>query len=734
MKKVLLLILSLTAVFTLSACDLFGDDEVTNDEIVQTVVENWDGSLDHVEAVMDNMNLESMTQRMTFSAEYDDGYEQVSIDYTVTDKMVTGDVNMLHRTLSQTMEVDGEEIAMNSEVIYVQTDTGVQVYMNIAQLKELLTSELGSEFSDTIEAVGITEDWIQFNFDDSLANVIELEVLKEMMREVLYEELGEQAFYELQEDIEADLGFDFSPYGVDLGLFMDHILNERFDDAEALVDAIAMEDLLDDFEAQVIIPNLKNELQEEAMYILMDLPNYDVAAAVLVLQAQGLEAWYDTLTEEEIDMLAYHIDEGYFAFAHLMKGDLPNWVLLTVLSDEYTEMDLREIPGFDYDLLMANIELVDFTELHNESLDLSALFEAMYNGQASFDQFLTASNATAPNMVLLLEPLSGYVEAMEEVKNLVDDISLGFENLDQFSQYFDLTYYEENGMATTSIEATDDNKVKTNIEIYNYGNLFEDFGEDLYAYLDGFSSFEMPYVDPYNCPSSATYCEMIPVEEIKEGLNMFGSISGYVLVDPAAQDKVEIYIDFKDVMNEFMVEMGEGEYVDTMEMTMVVEEGADITLPNSVTNMNEVLEDFAMFSLNTYAFGFMNDLKWDFQYDSYMFDTMNGTTFTVEELEDMGFYVDMTQAFSASLSTITVGGSMYNPTIEVELFWVDGTKVFDRAVTMAELDGVLNSDITATSYSMYLDLVAEENFNLTKLFLVFVLEDDYSDDVYYEYD
>ena len=259
MKRILSLLLVVVLTFGLAACDLFGDDTeippeiidcITNPEgegcpdinvdptceanevlidgacvlvddrtleeiFADAIIENLDGELAHLDLLMDTLDLETSMEfivefNMEFEDEVDGVLEAHFANVIITDNyqyLETG--TLVHRNV--TGNVDGEIHYV--DFIFEEVPTGVVVYINIADIKALLLVE-SPEVADYLETLGATEDWLMFRFYDTLANMIELEVMKTLLFDIFFLDFGDQFFYDLQVDLDTELGVTLASYGV----------------------------------------------------------------------------------------------------------------------------------------------------------------------------------------------------------------------------------------------------------------------------------------------------------------------------------------------------------------------------------------------------------------------------------------------------------------------------------------------------------------------------------------
>jgi len=727
MKKLISLILMATLMIGLTACKE-EVKELTDKAIADALVENWDGDLTHLDLVLDNMDLEdSMVQITEFNLEIEENGQYHYLNEVVTDTYVyleSGTV--LHRNIT----VDYDGTVASFDVIVEEVATGIIVYVNIDYMVTLIEDESGStELTEILEMLGIDEEWIMFKFDDSIANIIELEVMKDLFVKAFYERFGPEFFYDLQEEVEFELGFDLNIYGVDFGVFIDHIVAAEYAEAELMLQNIDEEGLVLALDFRLLVPEIVFLLTDNQ--IALDLAGFDTVGRIAYLELNGTELFLDNLTDAEVVILLNvlvdansepgdpDLSDMYEAYA---AGNLDHYLVMLFLDDPEVEAGLREIPGFDFDGFYTTMDLLDYDAMYLEVVDGEALFTAIYEGTDAYDAFVLSITATAPETAKLLTHLSPIVTVIEPLMVVIDDINYGIENLEMFADYFDMQYYLDIGVMDIGLEVTEEYEVETVVTLVGsaYSTLFEDLISDVYWYLDGFELIELPYVEHLNCPTGEICEPFAEYNEVINNLDMLGNMYYTATFNPSSRDYMKMEINFTEFVNELVsIETGvDGPVVD-MSITVTVQESGSITIPEVVVDMNEVAEDFAKVSLTLLAYEMLSDVG-DY-YEFYTEETLNyGET---RALDTFGDYLNPSFAFDANLSYVTVEGSILDPDYGIQLYWHDGTEVFVEDLFVSFLDFMEVGPPTRTDYLSLLSKVDEDNFSITKLLLVYIFMD-----------
>ncbi len=731
-------ILDCIADSTAEGCDDIIDD-ITDDRSVEeiladTIIENWDGELTHISLLMDAMDIEDAIEvetEFSFSVIGEDGNHYIHVVMIET-TLQTEEGMILHRVVD--FDLDGEEIIF--EIIFKEVPTGVHVYYNAAPLKELLLENGDEEPLDLLDVIGATEDWFMFKFDDSLASMIEIEVIKDIIVSAFFEEVGESFFYDLQDQLDFELTINtLSTYGINIGLFFDYLIEGDIDNIDLMLEAIDIDSLLLDLDAAYLVPEINILLDEYSAEFALE--GFVTADQIVFLNEFGTKAWLNQLTDSEIIILIEVLidansepgdpDLSVIIEEHL-AGTLDHYLIMQFLNDPEVSVDLSEIPGFDFDGFKATMDTLDYDAFYLEMLDMEALYDAIYNGQVAFDLYLVDLALTAPQNASILTAFSGIVFELEAYKYLVDDINYVFDNLIMFDKFFTLDYYLDNDLLKTEIEKTDEFGILTTVtlEPISYVFILQDLIEETVLFLDGVQSFELPYIQFINCPTGET-CEPLPeYTDLMMDLALFGEVEYTVLYNPINSNEITTKIDFTDFINKLAMIDGEvtAEPVINLSFQVTVREAGEIVIAESVNDVNMIAEDFAKFSLSMFAYEALENVA------EYYFDNFGEITLDfgdTRQLDTFGEYIDLSLAFDLNLSYVQVGGSLLAPDYSIQLFWSDGTKVFTGPLGLAELADVVMPETgiqpTNEMFQYFVDKVEDENFNMTKLIFVYIFNE-----------
>ncbi len=709
-----------------------GDDRTPEEILADQIIENWDGELTHINLLMASFDFSSSMQLETeYDLSVENGVGEVqSLNLVVTDSYVYGNYDLMQRDVVYTLNTAymTEPLVIEGTVIVEEVATGVIVYFNTEYIRGIFAEQGITDVDEVLTTLGATEDWFMFSFDDSLANIVELGVLKEMVLAAFFDEVGETFFYSLQDEIELDLGFDFEYYGVDLGLFVDYLVDEDFVAAETLLINIQWEDLVLGLDIEFLVPEIVYQLQANESAIYAINPSFLLVDHVNFLQNNGTEAWLNNLTELEIATFLEVFGDPQLRtiYEEYLAGTLDHYLVMQFLTDPDVALELQNIPGFDYTAFLAVMDVLDYQALYAEDVDINALIDAIYMGQTAFDTFVTTLDLTAHETAKMLAPWSGTVLFLEDYMVIVDDINYGLTNLNVFDVYFTIDYYLDNQIIGYAMDKNEDFDIVTTITLDGsaFTNLFVDVLDEVYWYVDGFELVELPFVDYLNCPVGETTCEEFPqYQDMLDILAEMGDMEVTMEYNPTAQDEMTMTLDVADMMNA-MMEMDE--YNDTtilsMSISVTERENAAVTVPTTVTDVNAVAEDFAKFSLVMQAYDYMQQTVSYYTYSGLSIPDFG----TVSYLSAFDSYFRPSAAFDENLSTVEVTGDILAIDYEIDLYWIDGTPVFDSPLTYSMLMTVLGPNTgapTATQYNTYVDMINDDNFNMTKLFLVYVMAD-----------
>lgn len=288
------------------ACVL--DDTRTPEEIaIDLLIANYDGDMTFLSTAMVNMHFENaLTMTSEFNFEVTEDIDEVHyIEAIIIDSFVYDETSgdMIKRDIY--LDVDDEQ-TLDFAVILHEVPTGVHVYIEAAPIITLMTE--GNPMAlNTLNWVGFDDQWAVFELDDSLQNVVELSVLKDMVVALFFSEMGETFFTDVQENqIEEMLGFDLSQYGVDLGLLVDTIIEENWDGVDGVedqIDGIEFENIALHLDAVYVAPHLLELVENYETDLRAAAWPYDTLVAMLEVSTWNAvdEVWEATLPVDPLD-------------------------------------------------------------------------------------------------------------------------------------------------------------------------------------------------------------------------------------------------------------------------------------------------------------------------------------------------------------------------------------------------------------------------------------------------
>jgi hypothetical protein len=371
-----MLVIGLGFVFTLAACGDNGEidlpkelEDLTPQEIADKLVEDFDGDLTHLEEAMATMDM-SEAYEMTMEAEVQMSVEGNTVGgfVSVTDRMIVTDgFTTFSRT--QTMEVDG--MSMSVEMIMEEVSDGMNIYFNVGGLLDSLPMDIKGEVEDALAAFNLTEDWLFFHFEDSIENVVEIEAMKDFLLFILEDELGTNAYAELQDELEFELGFDLIQYGVDFEEIGALLEANDYDGLQAVLEAIDVEGIQGELEYEIDqpIPGLDPiefeaalmALDQEAFHAELKTFDFQVMLQKVALGEDGFNTWVNTLGTdypqmksllvELVPMVAFLEDEDALNEVGYIANNIDTFDkyfdLQTYIEDEIVEIDVEVVNTTD---------------------------------------------------------------------------------------------------------------------------------------------------------------------------------------------------------------------------------------------------------------------------------------------------------------------------------------------------------------------------------------------------
>ncbi len=718
------------------------DDRSAAEVLADAVIDNWDGGLDHLQNAVANMDfsnsMEFVTEfNMTVTDTFEGSEEVHNVNIVVTDDyLYLENGTVMERNIAMTFEGEVHFI----DFIFEETATGVIVYLDITDIRDTLAEEDGQEVLDALDALGATENWLMFSFDDTLENVIELEVLKEMTVDIFFIQMGDSFFYDLQSMLDDELDLlipTLSTYGIDLGLFVDEIIDEDFDAAQVLLEGVDYETLILDLDQAYLVPEIIGLLNEYSVELQAEA--FSVPTAIAYLTANGTEAWINSLGSMDISILLDVIGEDYVngptvpdlsdMFDAYHVGELDHFIMMFFLNDPEVEMSLRSVPGFDFDLYYAAMDALDYDAYYAEMDlmtidDARALGDAIYGGQDAFDSYVLALALTSPETASIYAAFSGVVGVVEPYMVVVDDFNYVFDNLYVFDDYLDLQYYLDQEIISMDVVETEDFQIETTVvfDAASSSQLFIDLFADAYSFLDGMQSFEMPIPDVAGCALDPECNYLEDYFTVVEDLNSLGYAEMVALYNPSDPTEFSVVVDFTDLMQSINALENDESVVNDFYVTYTVRDTAVVGIPEDTSDVNQIAQDFAKVSLNFMAYDYVrNVMQFYVDRPTQLLNDLGAS----HSLDHYEWYMNPSLAFDAEMSYITVGGDAANPTISVTLYWADGTEVFTEPITLSYLDGILDNEMfpSAADYQLLLSKVDEDNWNMSKMIIVFLFTD-----------
>ncbi|MEE4662233.1 MAG: hypothetical protein V2J89_17315, partial [Halieaceae bacterium] len=424
--------------------------------------------------------------------------------------------------------------------------------------------------------------------------------------------------------------------------------------------------------------------------------------------------------------------------------------------------------------IVDDLYLIDFDQIVPEAqavLDPEEFALALWGGGQAFEDYLDTlildntdplNPVMAENLIFFLQFLipvayeaEPFVDEVEAIYYLyIDDVNYALDNLDMFSQYFDLLYYVNGDMMNMDADVTDDFNILVEMEMdyMMYLSIYDDLLDTFNLYLSGFENLEFPYDEDWECitdtldPNYDEFCDDITddIGNIRAILTQMESMYMNVLFDPNNTDWMQIELDFTDLAEMLMMSGTEPQLnmpteeldpepnltyitgVNNLSIVFTIEEDTELVLPTETDSVNDIAYDAAKFATTMFARDIIRDLGWAIEQDSSIIQTFVGDTEkTLAELD----FLYVNPAFDPELSTITVNVNLLDPTdveVELDLYWIDGTAVFTNPLSLEDLLALFDTNndlLSATAYQTMVGYVDDSNFHLTKMLLMLAWQD-----------
>lgn len=306
---------------------------------IDTLITQMDNSPVFLGTIMQNMTFDQgMEIKFEIDLEVTKDVDVVeTLNVVIIDTMVG---NMVQREVS--MDLDGEMIDF---AIYYETNDngGVNLYIQPGMFLEALRTT-DPDAAEKLEWVGFDKEWAVFEFDETLDTMIQMDVLRDMLSTMFFNEMGVAYFYEIQTELEEELQLDLSLYGIDLGLLIDNVLAEEYDAAQLAIESIDTEGLTLHIDLLYVAPAIFSYLEDyetelkaegfayDTLAPLLDTSHWnydDPSEDVLVLDvpldgATGTEAFLTALTETDKTALVEVFkgmveEEAFYNFTYEME-------------------------------------------------------------------------------------------------------------------------------------------------------------------------------------------------------------------------------------------------------------------------------------------------------------------------------------------------------------------------------------------------------------------------------
>lgn len=326
MKKLFMLLLTAVAALTLSACGgnedieceanefvvdgecvgLDNIEDLNSDQIAELIMDEFDGGLGHLGTAMSGMNFDESSELViegTIAVIEDGTTMNAHVKSTQKTAMIDGKM-----AYYQKQEITVDEMTVVEEMISVEVEGGMDLYFNVGGFLDALDMQEKAEATAYLDAFNLGDEWLMFHFEDSLENMVELEVAKDFILEILEDEFGMNPFVEMQEQLELDSEIDFDAYNfnlVEIGVLLEANDYAGIGTYLENVDFIGLQEELMDMEngGMVVAPPLVDPIELEEALLAMDHA-----------------AFLEELETFDFEMMVTKVSEGETAFEAYVAG------------------------------------------------------------------------------------------------------------------------------------------------------------------------------------------------------------------------------------------------------------------------------------------------------------------------------------------------------------------------------------------------------------------------------
>lgn len=700
LKKLWIFVAIVALLFVLGACtpattdpDDNGDDPINGDDptlpseaelLAQAFIDNWTGDLTYLSNMIDSMMGADSYEITTelYVETYSEFWGEEVTHIVSTDKVVIlADSRLLHR--QQVMDVDGMQIETN--VIVVEQDNGVSIYFDAAEFLDAMDPEIYDELSSVF---AIESDWVRLDLDDSLANMIEFEILNQFIQARLLEAfLGDVATLDdIEDQLLELLGIEKEAANLRLQVLFETLFEFDLN--------LVVAHLLD-IDAELVVEGfLDNVVAEEILYDLYDEETwlrdngFDFDTYVPILEEEGFRAALAALTEEQANILGDYFHAPIFAIKQAFEADDVLHALIMTFLDE-AEMDLRDLEGFDYDLVYDVMSTLDLEALHAEleTYDFNAHFESLALGYyLEYYEELPESELKTFFGLLndLVIPNMGEAAVVFEFNTLIEDLV-------RFDPYMDLNYFGSHEEVELTMDMTEEYHILTAMHMSPamLEAFATEFLDDVWHWLNQLQALNIPEFGD-------------EVSEIFELLDT--TLIVHMLHDPADMSALSVHVDLLDLF----VELSGDDELRAFELSVSIQEGAEITVPTDAFYLNDLFEDLSKLFMASDIDHFLVGIEY--------YEELEVGIYPLSDFRNADHYAGV---FDLELSTVEV---LEDGNIIAIFYYIDGSPVFDSVYDLHEVRELTEQDFTREAFLSITALFDADTYHITR-FLVLILSD-----------
>jgi hypothetical protein len=550
-----------------------------------------------------------------------------------------------------------------------------EIIDNVTNIAETFTME-----DQTIEIGTENVDWAGYveEINDNLPADINIEVVEDNI------DYGVPGTYTVTLRLTAPDGIDFT-----------HTFN-----VTVVEGGWTPEDILNGFEGDVTYlqtfmnPIMNSNAKETTTTLVFSVNEMDYETGATVPVTYTIESTSTVVQGNDMDIMSQEMILNMngeimpFSF-YLVREDtaLTFYLETVVLSDLFDDETVMEELGITEDYMMFTVE-----------------------GDFASDEEL--------NMAVLLEGLTGYLEDYmmdvdpEELAYVEEQIDYVVENINVFAKYLDLEYYMEQEGMTAELNINEEQQVEMTMTMATtmYGEIIDELLADIQNFAAGLDDVEVPNMS-----------ELPEYQLIMTILNGLQPMQVDALFDPASPTELSFALDLTSLVNTLAMITSGGEVmvapVNELTINVVVRSGAEVTLPENATDMNEIVKDIMKLMFVQQVNGninmFVSYLDW-YEEEALPVDeevTFNEVILMMEENEY--YYYDMFEGvFDQDLSYIVNRGTVEEPMYYFNLVWADGANVFVGELGVEYLNNLIYNSEMITPI---IELVNDDAFDISRL-------------------